>query len=118
MANITPQLVDEDGLNPIVFTAATGAGDSIISPGDGVVLHVSNADASPHDVKINDPRSRTPEGATAYDPDVTIVVAAGARAAVWLPSNRFANPATGNIDLSYPGSDVTAVTVAALAIDR
>lgn len=116
MANITAQAIDEDGLNNPTTQAAAGGGDAIVSPGDGVVFMFVNGDAAPHDFKVDDPRTRTPSGATTFDPDVTINVAAGQRAFVWLPGDRFTNPTTGVISVSYPGSDVTSCTVAAFRI--
>lgn len=117
MALIAHQTIDQDGLNPPTVAACTSGGDTT-QPAEGMFLEFVNADAAPHDVKIDDPRSRTPEGATGFDPDVTLVVAAGSRARVAVPGKRYQNPSDGLIHIAYPGGDVTALSVGAFVLDE
>ena len=116
MAALTTQLVDQDGLvNPTMTACATG-GDTC-QPGDRALVVVRNADASPHDFAIDDPRTRAPAGATAFNPDVTVNVPAGQTAYLGpLKASRFRNN-DGTVHIVYPGGDVTSLTIAVLNLD-
>jgi hypothetical protein len=92
------------------FVAATVSGDTLRTAGN-VVLFVRNSDASAKTVTIVRP------GNDAYGqaiPDIPVIVAAGATAAIGPIPGSFADPADSLVDITY--SAVTAVTVAALRV--
>jgi len=104
MALLAPQAVDVDGLKP-TFTAAVGGGDTI-APAEGLVLAVTNGDASAKTVTLV--RSGSQYGQA--NPDVARSVPAGETWFFQIP-REFAD-SDGLIDVTY--SAVTSVTVALL----
>lgn len=107
MAILAPVTADADG-TALTFTAA--AASQQVSCGNDVWLAINNADASPHTLTINDPNSVAPKGATGFDPDDAIVVAAGATVVAGpIKRTRFGN-ASGLADLAW--SATTSMTIA------
>jgi hypothetical protein len=93
----------------VVYTAANAGGDSVQNNGL-VLLHFKNVGGSPITVTIDDPGTPNPGAATAFNPDVSVVVPAttGDRIVGPFPPFRF-NDANGNLQLAYTG--VTGLTV-------
>lgn len=104
MAVLTVALTNVTGTT-LAMAAAAGGGDEFVAVG-GVCLLVRNADASSKTVTVV--RPGTTYGTA--DPDIAVTVAAGATAVIGPIPSEFANPADGNIDITY--SAVTSVTVA------
>lgn len=89
--------------------AAVGASDSFIPKGSGKhLLHVKNAGASPDSVAINDPTTLGPDGATQFNPDVTLSVPNAQERMFIIDPARFTNPATGAVE--FTNSFTTSVT--------
>lgn len=74
MSILTPVVADTDG---VALTLVAAAASQTFLCGANVFLVIKNADAAPHNCVINDPNTPAPAGATAFDPDDTITVAAG-----------------------------------------
>ena len=113
MATLTTQQVTPAGVGP-TYAAAAAGGDKVV-PGPHTVLHVKNTGGSVVTVTIDDIKSATPAGATAFNPDVAVTVPAttGDRLIGPLSAERFTNT-DGLVAITYSG--VTGVTVAALAL--
>ncbi|MFG2328249.1 hypothetical protein ACGFMM_01350 [Streptomyces sp. NPDC048604] len=110
MAALTTNVVPLTGLRfDNLLTAAAGGGDDCAT-GAGVLLVVSNGDASPHTVTLATPETVDGDLAVA---DRAVVVAAGAEAVIPVTS-RYRNPSTGRCAITYDG--VTSVTVAVVRV--
>lgn len=109
MAALTIQDLTVAGVT--VALAAASAGGDTIAPTDDrmLILHVNNASGGSLNVIVDDPTSTSPSGATAFNPDTTYAVAAGARMLFLLDPRRFKNAGTGLIAITYSG--VTTLTV-------
>ena len=104
MATLAVQRSSVVGVD-LTETAANGAGDDFPN-NEATVLVINNGDASPVTVTFDDTASAAPAGATSFDADVAVVVAAGAIAVVGpFPISRF----TGSVVMTYSG--VTSLTV-------
>lgn len=117
MAELAAQRPTVTGIDP-TFTAASAGGDHVIPPVRGgrarLLIHVKNGDAAAHTVTIDDPRSGSPAGATAFDPDVAVSVPAGDERVILLdPLERFVGD-DGRIDLAYSAATGMSVAVYAL----
>lgn len=107
MAVLTIQPAAHTGLNPS-YAAASAGGDQF-PPGEDVMLHVKNADATSKTVTVLSPTPCS-QGATH---NLAVAVPAGTERMIGpLPAGRFAQPSTGLVHVTY--SAVTAVTVAAI----
>lgn len=116
MANVSVQDLNLLEGVEAVYSAADGAGDTIVAEqGDSkLLLHIKNGDAAAHTVTVDDVNSRAPVGGQTFDPDVQVSVPAGAEVmAVLGQLGRFQNDA-GNISLSW--SAVTGMTFAVLRV--
>ena len=109
MATLSVQDVVVTGLEP-TLVAAAGGGDDF--PNDGLTfLVIDNADASPMTVTVDDTGSVSPVGATAFTPDVDVIVTNGEQRYIGpFPVSRFGN----SVALSY--TSATSVTVAAVRL--
>lgn len=108
MANLATQAVSPGG-TVINYVAASAGGDTCEASGD-VELRVK-AGATGATVTVASP---TPcnQGGTH---NLSVVVAANAEVAIGpLPPQRFANPTTGLVNITY--SQVTTITVAAVRV--
>lgn len=86
--------------------AIAAAGDQFAAEFGAVyVLRFTNASATPGNIVFDDPTAVTPVGATQFNPDVTVALAAAATREVRLDANRFRNGA-GNIVWTY-SADMT-----------
>jgi hypothetical protein len=113
MATLAVQQVLVAGIVPTY--AAVGGGGDKVPTGGGVFLHVKNGDGSPTTVTIDDPTTRDPGAATAFNPDAAITIAAGAEKMIGPIGDRFADPSDANLaDITY--SNATAITIAALRV--
>lgn len=84
----------------------TAAGDQFAAEFGAVyILRFTNASATPGNVVMDDPTAVTPVGATAFNPDVTVALAAGATREMRIDANRFRN-SSGNIVWTY-SADMT-----------
>lgn len=98
---------------------ADATGNYVI-PGNAnqkIGLRVTNGSAGSINVVLDDPNSLTPESATAFNPDATHAVAAGASRYVLLDEARiarFKNKTTNRIDWTY--SAATSVTVEVVGV--
>lgn len=109
MATLTYQQAAATGAT-VTMAAASVGGDKVRPNSNGAVL-VRNADASPHTVTVVVP------GNTKYgqaDPDVAVVVAAGAFKLIGPLPQDLADPTDGLVAFTYDG--VTSVTIAAVSI--
>lgn len=86
-----------------VMTAAT---DTFAAEFGAVyLLRFNNASATPGNVVLDDPNAVTPVGATAFNPDVTVAVAAGTVKEIKVDASRFRS-AAGFITWTY-SADMT-----------
>lgn len=108
MANLATQAVSTSGTT-ITYAAASAGGDTCEASGD-VELRVKTG-ATGATVTVASP---TPCSQGGTHP-LSIVVAANAEVAIGpLPAQRFANPTTGLVNITY--SQVATVTVAAVRV--
>jgi hypothetical protein len=111
MALLTVQQITKAGLAP-TYAAAAGGGDTFaVGQGQAVFLHVKNASGSPITVTVDDPNSQPPESAATFNPDLSVSVPAttGDRMIGPINAERFVNPSTGLVSVTYSG--VTSLTV-------
>jgi hypothetical protein len=105
---------DATMLDIAALRVAASAGGDKVRPGPNVFLEVNNGGGSPITVTVNDPNSRGPVGANAFDGDLVKSVAAGKLAYIGpLTAERFADPSDGLAAITYSG--VTTVTVVAIS---
>ena len=97
--------------NPLTNTCTVGPDTIPVQFGGKYLLRFVNTGASVV-VTIDDPVSQNPGSATTFNPDVPITVAAttGVRA-VTISADRFRDPVTGNVQLSYSVSPTMTVEV-------
>lgn len=117
MAN--PTKVTVSGLTPVALAAGAAAalsGDVVAARADATyVFIVTNGGGSSDTVKLNDPTSIGPDGATQFDPDASFVVPNGTTRTFWVrDARRFINPSNGNLEIVH--SFVTSVTVQVLEL--
>ncbi|WP_116051680.1 hypothetical protein [Amycolatopsis palatopharyngis] len=105
MAALTAQVIDTAG-TAVTFASADVAGDTFKASNDRAKLKVDNASAGSITVTI--PVHRSVVGLDV--PDRVVAVAAGAFTEIPLLKSLYADPADGNIDITY--SAVASVTVA------
>lgn len=109
MAILSPSTVSVGGA-VVTYVAASGGGDQV-KCGARTFISVRNGGGGSITVTVNDTKSRAPQGSTAFNPDLSVVVGPGVEKDIGpLPTERFANN-VGNAEISYSG--VTDVTVAA-----
>lgn len=95
------------------YASASGGGDTVRC-GDRTFLSVFNDSAGSVTVTVADTKTRTPVGATSFDPDVEVVVAPDSTKFIGpLEASRFAND-DGDADVTY--SSATDVNVAAFRL--
>ncbi len=107
MAALAQQDAALTGLN-IVFSAADVAGDTFANNGKMLLVLRNTSGTGDLDVRVDDSLTGTPEGASAFDPDVQFSAVDGAiTIAGPFPTNRFDNPC----EVTYP-TGVTGLEVA------
>lgn len=105
MAAYTPRNPGLTGATPNLVAVASA--DTFPNVGSAI-LHVKNASGSSINVTITDQSSVAPAGASAFNGDVVVAVAAGAEKYIGpFEQGRF-NDATGNVHVAY--SAITTVT--------
>jgi len=109
MALLTPNTISILGTAASYVPATTGPGDTV-TPGDRVFANVVNARGSSINVTIAVPGSQYGQAR----PDVVIAVPAGANRDIGPLVADLADPADGQVHLTY--SAVASVTVAAKTI--
>lgn len=111
MAVLTKQKMSvTPGLAP-TYTAAAGGGDSFVNDqadGSRTFIHIKNGGGAPITLTVDDPNSKTPDGATAWNPDLAVTVANATERMVGPIGARFID-GNGNTNLAYSG--VTTVTI-------
>lgn len=111
MALLTTSAVSPPSGNAPVLAAANAGGDTV-EPGDTTYLHVHNASGASINVTI--PRYPATDQDGVATPALVVAVGAGAGKVIGpLRKGRYANPATGLVEVAY--SSATSVTVAATA---
>lgn len=109
MALLTTQAVSPSG-TAITYSAASAGGDTCEASAD-LELRVKNGSGASITVTVASP---TPCNQGGTHP-LSVAVAAGAEQAIGpLPPQRFANPSTGLVNITY--SSATSVTVAAVRV--
>lgn len=110
LTNINPPAL-VPAANPLTNTCTAGPDTIPVQFGGKYLLRFVNTGAA-CTVTIDDPVSQNPGSATQFNPDVPIVVAAttGVRTAT-ISADRFRDPATGNVTLSYSISPTMTVEV-------
>jgi hypothetical protein len=89
--------------------SADAAGNTFTPVGGGPhFLRVIYGSGGSITATIDDPNTVTPEGASAFNPDVPIVVASGSRIVKISNPSRFAATATGKVSIAW--SSATSVT--------
>jgi hypothetical protein len=107
MANYTPvPIATGAAVTPVVNTAAASDTYDVV-PNGRYVLELAGGTPGGTFV-IDDPNSVTPVGATQFNPDVSLVLAASAIRRYLLDANRFRDTTTGRITITVtPGTGVT-----------
>lgn len=115
MALLALQDVDVDGLSP-AYSAAGAGGDTVNPRGsESIYLHVKNGSVGAITVTIDDPTSKSPVGAAAFNPDLAVPVPAGQERKIHLsPLSRFVNASDKLVHLSY--SSAGSVTIGAFRL--
>lgn len=107
MALLPNQVMTPAGLD-VAFTAASAGGDTL-QPGDNTFLHVKTGATGPTTVTIDSVAVCN----MGVDHNLVVVVAANDDVQIGpLPAQRFAQPTTGLVNVTY--SQVATVTVAAV----
>ena len=107
MAALTSQTVSVTGLEA-TYAACAGGGDTFTNNGRTFV-HIDNASGGDLTVTFDDTGSVSPAGATAFTPDVAVVVTAGESRFIGpFPTARFGT----SVAVTYSG--VTTLTIAVL----
>jgi hypothetical protein len=115
MAVFTKQKLTLAGVAP-TYTAANAGGDSFVNDqadGSRTFLHVKNTGGSPITVTLDDPNSKTPEGATAWNPDLAVSVPATTGDRMIGPIGPRFIDGNGSTAITYSATP-TGVTVAVL----
>jgi len=118
MALLTEQQAVLGGAVPTYTAVAASDTWAPASKGSGAryILHIKNAGASPDNVKIDDPNSQQPAGATTFDPDLTVTVTNATEKMILIDNvDRFINPATGLVTITH--SFQTSVTIGIFRIN-
>lgn len=114
MAVLTKQKLSvTPGLVP-TYAAAAGGGDSFVNDqadGSRTFIHVKNGGGSSITLTVDDPNSKSPDGATAWNPDLAVTVANASERMIGPIGPRFID-GNGNTNITYSG--VTSVTIAVL----
>jgi len=110
MGAYTPRDPNLTGIAPSLVAVASS--DTFPNVAGGVLLHVHNGNASNCNVTITDQTSVAPAGASAFDGDVVVAVAAGTDKYIGpFEPHRF-NDAAGNVTVGYSvTSSVTAEVI-------
>ena len=101
-----------------VYSAVAAGGDTFVPAStDGkLVLHFKNGNVAARTVTINDVGSVSPVGATAFNPDIAVVVDATDACFVELANlERFKDPTTGAVAMTYSADADLTVAVLRLA---
>lgn len=110
MAILPVQTISADGLDAS-YVAAGVSGDRF-RPSDRTFFHVKNGGGGSVTVTVDDNLTRTPAGATSFDPDLEVVIEPGGERFIGpIVATRF-RATDGYADVTY--DSVTSVTVAAL----
>lgn len=98
----TVQTASMTAAAPTVFTA-DATGDKFAIGSGPVFMRISNANGSSQTCTVDDPNSVTPEGATAWNPDVVITIPnATTRVVKISDGRRFGNAAdSGLVSLAW-----------------
>ncbi len=112
MAVLAPQSITRAGVGP-TYAAAAGGGDSFLPDAD-TFLHVKNGSGGALTVTIV--TQNTDSLSNPVADNAVSVPAAGERMIGPFPAQVYANPSTGNADVTYSG--VTTLTVAVLKVSK
>lgn len=112
MAIIAIQSVTPVGLDP-TLTAVAGGGDKV-KPGERVFIYVKNDAGASVTVTVDDTITAEPAGATAFDPDLEVVIAPSTFKLIGPISDKRFRGTDGYADITY--SSPTSVTIAALRL--
>lgn len=105
MGTYTPRDPGLTGITPSLVAVALT--DTFPNTGS-VILHVKNGSGSSINVTVTDQTSVAPTGASAFDGDVVVAVAAGAEKYIGPFSPGRFNDASGSVHVAY--SAITTVT--------
>lgn len=107
MATYTARNPDLTGIAPSLTAVASS--DKFANPEGHLILHVHNGNGSSCNVTISDQSTVAPEGASAFDADVVVAVAAGTDKYIGPFEPRRFNDDTGFVVVGYSvTSSVTA----------
>lgn len=110
MANINAPIVNPSAA-PLTNAMAAAADQFAANAGAKYLVRFTNASATPGNVVLDDPTAVSPEGATAFNPDVTVSLPAGATRTMRMDAARFRN-STGFISWTYSANMVNAGSLA------
>lgn len=112
MALLAKKKIVQVGVDSALAAAAAG-GDTFVNDqkdGSSTFIIVNNTGGVLCNVTVDDPLTPTPSGATAFNPDMLVAVAAGTQRAIGpIPAGRFNTPNTDIVAITY--SQVVGVTV-------
>lgn len=87
------------------YAAAAPGGDRFSALASGIyILHIVNAHSASQSTIIDDPNSLTPDGATAFNPDVTLAVLNATSKIFNLGNAARFRDANGWVNLTYSGT--------------
>lgn len=96
---------------PSTNTCTAGPDTIPVQFGGKYLLRFNNTGGAPVTVTFDDPVSQNPGNATQFNPDVPVIVTNAQARVVTLSADRFRDPATGNIQLSYSVTPTMTVEV-------
>lgn len=108
-ANINPCVVNPAAA-PLTNAITATTDQFAAQAGAKYLLRFNNASATPANVVFDDPTAVSPDGATAFNPDVTVNIPAGQVRTFRIDANRFRN-SSGNIVWTYSASMVNAASL-------
>lgn len=118
MATLTVQDLSQSGLTPSLSAAASGGDEFVAADDQRHFVEIDNADASSHTLTIAAQRSTAQQSGVGEKTvaDISVTVAAGARAFVGPITSAFIRANDGKVEMTYDA--VTSVTVGAFKVPR
>jgi hypothetical protein len=96
----------------VVTSNSASASDTFpVSDGETYIVLVTNGGGSPDTVVFDDPTSLSPQNALTFNPDVSVVVAAGTSQVFRIAASRFKNPSSGVVGVTHSFTTTVSVWV-------
>lgn len=110
LTNINPPTLSP-GAAPLTNTLTAGPDTLPLQFGGKYLLRFNNTGGVPLVVTFDDPVSQNPGAATSFNPDVPLTITNAQARAITIDANRFRDPTTGLVTMSYGGAPTATVEV-------